>query len=68
MIEECEYCAKISKKMFKKYLLLTKNEYKDFKASNKCWICKSPYENNGVKLKDHCHITHSRFNIFSQQM
>ena len=45
------------KKHFNKELGMTKEDNKDFKSSTKRWICENDYINDGVKVKDHCHIT-----------
>ena len=36
---------------------MTKENYKDFDNSTKCWICKKAFEEGEVKVKDHNHIT-----------
>ena len=37
---------------------LTKNLYnEEFKKSTKCWICDNNFNDNDVKVRDHCHIT-----------
>ena len=57
MIEESKYCSKVMKKHFNKELVMTKEDYKDFKNSTKCWICDNIYLDGAVKVRDHCHIT-----------
>ena len=44
------------KQHFKKELVRTKEENKDFKNSTKCWICDNDYVDNDVKVRGHCHI------------
>ena len=45
------------KKHFNKELVMTKEDYEDFKNSATCWICDNDYVDNDVKVRDHCHIT-----------
>ena len=52
-----KYCSKVMKKHFNKKLVMTKEDNEDFKNSTKCWICNNDYIDNGVKVRDHCHIT-----------
>ena len=58
------------KKKFNKELVMTKEDYENFKYSTKWWICASDYVDNDVKVRGHCHITgkyrgsaHRDFNI-----
>ena len=44
------------KKHFKKELVMTKEDDKDFENSTKCWICDNVYVDGDVKVRDHCHI------------
>ena len=57
MIKESKYCSEVMKKHFKKELVMTKEDNRDFKNSTKCWICDNDYIDNDIKLRDHCHIT-----------
>ena len=45
------------KKHCNKELAMTKEDNDNFKNSTKCWICDNVYVDNGVKVRDHCHIT-----------
>ena len=45
------------KKLSNKELMMNKEDNGDFKNSTKCWICDNVYVDNGVKVRDHCHIT-----------
>ena len=36
---------------------MTKEDNENFENSTKCWVCVNDYVDNGVKLKDHSHIT-----------
>ena len=44
-------------KHFKKELVMTKEDNKDFKIPTKCWICYNNYVDNNVRRRNHCHIT-----------
>ena len=44
-------------KKFNKELAITKEDNENFKNSNKCCICSNDYDDNDVKVRDHCHIT-----------
>ena len=44
------------KKHFKKELVITKEDNKDFKNSTKCWICDNDYIDSNDKISDHYHI------------
>ena len=57
MIEENKYCSGVMKKHFNKELVITKEDNENFKNSIKCWICNNDYDDNDVKVGDHCHIT-----------
>ena len=36
---------------------MTKKDNEDFENLTRCWVCDSDYIENGVKVRDHCHIT-----------
>ena len=36
---------------------MTEEDYGHFINSTKCWICDNTYVKDGVKVRDHCHIT-----------
>ena len=38
ILKEFEYCKKLKKKYFNKYLIMTEEE-EEFQPSNTCWIC-----------------------------
>ena len=70
MINENEYCFKVTETDFNNSLLISKKDHKDFKNSAKCWICKKVYQKYESKVKNHDHITknypeyaHQEFNI-----
>ena len=57
MIEESKYCSDVIKKIFKKELVMAKEDNENLKNSTKFWICDNDYIGNGLKVRDHCHIT-----------
>ena len=57
MIEESKNCSDVMKKHFNKELVMTKKDNEDFENLTRCWICDTDYIDNGVKVRDHCHIT-----------
>ena len=54
MLEEFSYCKKVTKKHFKKNLIMTEEE-ENFRSSNICWMCEKLIDDE--KVRDHCHIT-----------
>ena len=54
MLKEYEYCKKVMKKYFNKYLIMT-GEEEQFQSSNTCWICEKLIDDE--KVGDPCHIT-----------
>ena len=57
MLEEVNWCKSKMKKHFNKPLKMTKENKRDFKKATKCYICDKPYNNNDIRVRDHCHIT-----------
>ena len=57
IIKEYQYRKKIMKKHFNKSLIMSEEEEKQFQSSNMHWICDKLIDNDGEKVKDHCHIT-----------
>ena len=57
-IEGSKYCSDVIKKHFNKTfkLVITKDSNNNFNNSTKCWVCDNDYVNNGVKVRDHCHV------------
>ena len=55
ILKEYEYCKKVMRKHFNKYLIMSEKEEEQFQSSNSWWI----FENLIVdeKVRDHCHIT-----------
>ena len=45
------------KKHFNKELVMTREHNENFNNSTKCWIGDNDYIGNGVKVRDHSHIT-----------
>ena len=44
-------------KHFNKNLIMSEEEEHLFQQSNSCWICKKLIDNDGEKVRDHCHVT-----------
>ena len=57
MIEESTHCRDVMKKHFNKELVMAIKDNEDFKNSTKCGMCDNAYIDNGVKVRDHYHIT-----------
>ena len=57
MLDEVKYCKKIMKKYFNKPLRMTEDDEKEFQKANECHICNKKYNENDVRVRDHCHIT-----------
>ena len=57
MLEEVNWCKSIINEHFNKPLIMTKKNKRDFKKATKCYICDKPYNNNDIRVRDHCHIT-----------
>ena len=45
------------KKHFKKNLIMNEEEEHLFQQSNSCWICEKLIDQDGKKVRDHCHVT-----------
>ena len=54
--EEYRYCKKVMKKHFNKNFMNEEEEHL-FQQSNSCWICEKLIDNDGEKVRDHCHVT-----------
>ena len=48
MIEESKYCSEVMKKLYKKELVMTREDFKGFENSTKCRICDNDYFDNDV--------------------
>ena len=57
MLDEVKYCNKIMKKHFNKPLRMTEDDEKELQKANECHICNKKYNENDVRVRDHCHIT-----------
>ena len=54
---EVKWCIKTMKENFNKEMIMRKDDKKDFKTSDKCYVCIMKYTNKDTKVRDHCHIT-----------
>ena len=57
MLDEVKYCKKVIKKEFNKPLKMTKEDEKEFNKAEECHICNIKYNDDDIKVRDHCHIT-----------
>ena len=57
ILKEYEYCKKVMKKYFNKNLIMTEEEEENFQSGNTCWIFEKLIDDDGEKVRDHCHIT-----------
>ena len=44
------------KEHFNKNLIMSEEEENSFQQSYSCWICKKIINDDGEKVRDHCHI------------
>ena len=57
ILKEEEYCRDIIQSKFNKPLRMSPDEEQMFKAAEVCHICKTQYQGNDIRVRDHCHIT-----------
>ena len=57
MLEEVKWCKKVMKKHFNKPLKMSNEDEQKFKKSTRCHICDKKYNEEDVRVRDHCHIT-----------
>ena len=48
---------KVKHKHFNIDMTLTKDDERNFKEADKCYICNKRYSAKDVRVRDHCHIT-----------
>ena len=56
MLDEHEYCKRIKKNYFNQNLIMSVKDEEIFRSSNKYWICNKLFDENSVRVRDHCHI------------
>ena len=56
VMEEANRCTKIMDKI-KKPLVITPSDEDDFLCSEQCHICGKAYDEDSVRVRDHCHMT-----------
>ena len=73
MLEEFECCEIIIKRHFKKELIMTEENERNFQMASECHLCDKLYHVKGVKVRDHCKIrgkyrgfVHQRCNVNSR--
>ena len=57
MLDEYEYCKKIKHRYFNQNLVTSKKDEKKFQSADKCWVCEKMFDENSIRVRDHCHIT-----------
>ncbi|KAL9979362.1 hypothetical protein ACROYT_G017015 [Oculina patagonica] len=57
MLEEVKYCKNTMKKHFNKPLKMTKDDEEEFQQAKVCHICDKVYNDDDIRVRDHCHIT-----------
>ena len=57
MLEEVNWCKQTMKKHFNKPLEMTEENEADFQKATNCHICDQPYQDEDIRVRDHCHIT-----------
>ena len=57
ILEEVKWCKKVMKKHFNKPLKMSNEDEQEFKKSTRCHICDKKYNEEDVRVRDHCHIT-----------
>ena len=57
MLAEVKYCQKIEDEHFSKPLEMTDEDKESFQRAEECHICKTPYNTDDVRVRDHCHVT-----------
>ena len=57
MLNEVKWCKKVMKKHFNKPLKMSNEDEQEFKKSTRCHICDKKYDEEDVRVRDHCHIT-----------
>ena len=57
LLKEIKWCKKVMKQYFNKPLKMTKDDEKEFKKAETCHICDKKYNEEDIRVRDHCHIT-----------
>ena len=57
MFEEVEHCKQIMKNRFKKGLIMTEVNERNFQISDKCYICDKLHDLKDSKVTGHCNLT-----------
>ena len=57
MLAEVKYCRNIVNNHFSKDLEMTDEDEESFERAEECHICKKPYTEGDVRVRDHCHVT-----------
>ena len=57
MTDEYEYCKKIKHRYFNQNLVMSKKMKKKLQSAGKCWVGEKMFDENSIRVRDHCHIT-----------
>ena len=57
MLAEVKYCQEVEMEHFSKPMEMTDEDKESFKRAEECHICKTPYKESDVRVRDHCHVT-----------
>ena len=57
IFKEMKYCKKMIKEDFNKNLVMSVEDERSFKSSNKYWICNKLFAKEDNKIRDHDHAT-----------
>ena len=57
LLKQCSKKISIAEKHFNKNLVMSVEDERIFKSSNKCWICNKLFAKGDNKVRDHDHVT-----------
>ena len=57
MLEEVQWCRKMTKKHFHKPVRMTKKDQQDFEEADNCHICNKRYSEKDIRVGDHCSMS-----------
>ena len=57
ILEEFQYCKKVTKKHFNNNLIMTEKEEEQFQSSHIFWICEKLIDDDDEIIRDRCDVT-----------
>ena len=60
ILKEYDYCKNVIKQRFNKNLVMSEEDEKRFKSSNKYCVCNKLFDAGDNKVRDHCHVTEKK--------